>query len=350
MALSAAVLLTGAHSAESGGGAVLLASSRGGWVEAIDPLTLATVSRIRTPEMTESVASNADGSRLFVAAPRVNPKGCCAIYALDPASMILTPFEWPAQAVTIAGGRVLAQRSNRGIDVFDAHTLQPMTPLDGSGFYRLRASPDGRSIFGVKFSPEPTLDLFHADTGQRIVSHVLPAGASLAGTWIGGDYYLFEVESDAARLHHVRSDNGQFEETVASAAPEAFPVCQETPYEIVTAGVKAAIYAQFGLKASGACASPGGYAIADPAIRSISPRVATRLYFRQMVAMEDGQYLYGLDAGAEPWQQVRIVKLDAATGAVVAEKKLAANVWYLTTGRIPDSMQGRLDLTASQMR
>ena len=65
VALSTLGLAASAGAGES----VLLASSRGGWIEAIDLSTLETVSRIRVPEMTESVASDTSGQRLFVAAP-----------------------------------------------------------------------------------------------------------------------------------------------------------------------------------------------------------------------------------------------------------------------------------------
>ena len=68
VALSALALAASVGAADSG----LLASRRGGWIEAIDPKTLETVSRIRVPEMSESVASDTSGQRLFVAAPR-NP-------------------------------------------------------------------------------------------------------------------------------------------------------------------------------------------------------------------------------------------------------------------------------------
>ena len=54
-----AALSTLALAASAGAGeSVLLASGRGGWIEAIDLRTLETVSRIRVPEMTESVASD----------------------------------------------------------------------------------------------------------------------------------------------------------------------------------------------------------------------------------------------------------------------------------------------------
>lgn len=66
---------------------VLLASSRGGWLEAVSLDTLETVSRVRVPPFTESVASDPFGQRLFVAAPARLGAGCCALFALDARSM-----------------------------------------------------------------------------------------------------------------------------------------------------------------------------------------------------------------------------------------------------------------------
>jgi hypothetical protein len=65
-----------------------------------------------------------------------------------------------------------------------------------------------------------------------------------------------------------------------------------------------------------------------------------------MVASPDGLYLYGLDVGSPAWRRVRIVKIEARTGQVVAEKSLDPDVWYLTTGQIPDEIRGHLDLAA----
>jgi hypothetical protein len=44
---------------------VLLASSRAGWLEAMSLDNLSTVARLRVPGMTETVASNETGRRLF---------------------------------------------------------------------------------------------------------------------------------------------------------------------------------------------------------------------------------------------------------------------------------------------
>ena len=91
---------------------------------------------------------------------------------------------------------------------------------------------------------------------------------------------------------------------------------------------------------------PGGFVITDPTTGAVMDRFARTLDFRQMVASPDGRYLYGLDVGSPAWRRVRIVKIEARTGQVVAEKSLASDVWYLTTGQIPDEIRGHLDLAA----
>lgn len=307
---------------------VLLAATRAGGVEVIDPATLATIVRISTPYNTNSVAASADGKRLFIAAPGRLGSGCCSIFALDPPSQRMMEFESPALEVTIAGDRVLAQRGNAGIDVFDAHTLAPLPVIAAQAHYELKASPSGQAAFGITRSPEPALDLFNLVSGQRIVSHVFAPGAILAGTYVGNDYYLFAVEEGEARVHHVRSDTGQFEERVVSMPATLFPACSGAVYDAVAAADKIAIYAIFGVKGAG-CA-PGGYVLADPGARSASQRLAPGLRFRQLVGI--GASLYGLAVGGEPSQQAQIVKLDPISGKVLAEKALNPGVWYLTAG------------------
>jgi len=183
-------------------------------------------------------------------------------------------------------------------------------------------------------------------SGERVVSHVAPERSSMAGTFVGRDYYLFAAKPGDARLHHVRSDTGQFEETVVALDPASFPTCADTPYDAVNASGKVAIYARFGLKSDGSCTSPSGYVLSDLGSRSVTPRLASGLYFRQMVALLDDGSLYGLDVGSSAWQKVRILKLDT-DGKIIAEKKLAPEVWYLTTGRLPDKLVGHLDLVAA---
>src|SRR5215475_14254050 len=118
--IAVAVLALISIASASASDAVLLASRRGGWIEAIDLETLKTVSRIRVPEMTESVASDPQGQRLFLTAPqRDHPKQCCALFALDPQSLQLTLLAQPSLSATVTSSGVFTQRGNVGIEAFD---------------------------------------------------------------------------------------------------------------------------------------------------------------------------------------------------------------------------------------
>ncbi len=342
VAFSTLALATSAGAGDS----VLLASRRGGWIEAIDLKTLETVSRIRVPEMSESIASDAAGQRLFVAAPRSPGKSCCALFAMDPHSMQLSFLVEPAQSATVTATRLFTQRGAVGIEVFDLQNLTRLPAVKAPGNYRLRASPDGRLLFGITKWPQPSLDLFDTERGALIASQPLSDASSLAGAWLGQQYFLLTAQSGQANLRPVNIDSGKLGQTVTLSSSGSFPDCQVTPYDMISSGDRLVIYGQFGLKSDGACAVPGGFVLADPGSGAVTGRFASDLTFRQMVASSDGRYLYGLDVGLPAWRRVRIVKIEAQTGQVVSEKSLDSDVWYLTTGQIPDDIRGHLDLAA----
>jgi hypothetical protein len=337
LALSALDWVASAAAADS----VLLASRRAGAVEAIDPDTLETVFRIQIPTMTESVTSDPYGQRLFLRANRGPETGCCALFALDLQSMRLSFLIEPAQFVMAAGPRLFTQRGNVGIEVFDPRSLDRLPTAKAPGVYRLSASPDGRLVFGISNFPKPSLDLFDAVQGMLISSHALPDKSSLAGAWLGRQYFLLTVESAQARLWAVNSDG----EPARAVSLDGIPGCDQSPYDIVASGNRLVIYSRFGLKLDG-CATAAGFVVTDPLTGAVTDRLAANLRFRQMVAGSDGRYLYGLDVGSPAWRQVRIVKIDAATGQILAEKNLDSDVWYLTAGAIPHESQGNLNLTA----
>src|SRR5690242_12964081 len=116
--LPAVVLALLTSTAASAADPVLLASRRGGWVEAFDPATLATVFRTPTPANTESVAADASGARWYLSAPKSPDEGCCALYALDLDTLHLTYLNFPVLRVTPSAGRVYMQRGSVGIESF----------------------------------------------------------------------------------------------------------------------------------------------------------------------------------------------------------------------------------------
>lgn len=340
LAVSALISVANAVAADP----VLLASRRGGWIEAISLETLETVSRVRVPEMTNSVASDLPGQRLFLTAPSNHSKSCCALFALDPQSMQLSFLVQPALSATITSSGLFTQRGSVGIEVFDLQSLERLPVIKAPGVYRLRPSPDGRLLFGITNFPQPALDLFDAARGLQIASQPLPGVSHSAGAWLDGQFFLFMLQPGQAMLRSV-SNGGQLGQAVPLSVSGSLPDCQEAPYDVIASAGRLVIYPQFGRKGDDNCKAPGGFMVADPATGAVMERFGSTR-FRQMVASPDGRYLYGLEVGSPAWRRVRIVKMEARTGQVVAEKSLASDVWYLTTGQIPDEIRGHLDLAA----
>jgi len=344
LAIALSALISTASAAE--GDPVLLTSRRSGWIEAISMQTLETVSRVRVPEMTDSVASDVSGQRLFLTAPSNDSRRCCALFALDPQSLRLSLLVQPALSATIASSRLFTERGNVGIEVFDPLTLERLPIIQAPGVYRLRASPDGRFLFGIANFPQPSVNLFDVAQGLWIASQPLPSDSTSAGAWLDKQFFLFTQKSGQAAVRPVSIESGQLGPAVPLSVPDSFPVCQEVPYDVIASAGKLVIYPQFGGKADSGCRGPGGFVIVAPISGAVMDRFGS-YRFRQMVAGPDGRYLYGLEVGSPAWREVQIVKIDPTTGQVIAQKGLPPDVWYLTAGRIPKPMLGHLELSTT---
>ena len=326
----------------------LLLSRRAGWIEAIDLESLATVSRIRVPAMTDSVAADPSGRRLFVAAPASAEKGCCALFALDLYTMQLSHLIEPAQRAVVTSERIFTQRGNVGIESFDSQSLSRLPTLKAPGVYRLQASPDGRLLVGTASWPEPSLDLFDALKGSRIASRTFSAASNLSGVWLGPRYLLLDVQSAYASLSFVNTDPLGLGRSLTVPLPAQTSECGQLPYDLVAAGGRIVIYPRFGLKERGSCSGSAGLLVVDPDTGATSAPFQTELHLRQLVAGSDGQSLYGLDVGSPAWQQVRIVRIDASSMQIIGSRSLDPDVWYLTMGSIPHEWNGKLDLVATK--
>jgi hypothetical protein len=315
---------------------VLLTSRRGGWIEAFDLATLATVFRTSTPANTDSVAADPSGTRLYLTAPKNPGEGCCALYALDLDTLHLTYLNFPVLRATPSSGRVYMQRGNVGIESFDSSTLERRPTWKAPGVYNLQPSPDGTRIFGLTNFPSPSLDLFDAVQGARIESQPLPRNQPIAGLWVGEQYYLFQVPGGRPTMRTVGLEDAKLGPAVPLAPTSGFPFpdCGLAPYSVIAAGTKVAIFAAFGLKSDGSCNLAGGYLLADPDTGAVLGRFAPAMHFRQLVSGDDGRYLYGLDVGDKAWKTVRLVKIDAVTGNLITERALEPDVWYLTSGTL----------------
>jgi len=343
-------LLCAASLFPTSGDRVLLASRRAGFIEAISPETLETTARVRFSGFVETVASDPSGRQLFVALPeRGQPKGCCALFALDLSSFQLTFLAEPAIRSMATCDRVVFQRGNTGIESFDTHNLARLPTLKTPGVYQMQISPDGRWLFGTTSFQGTSLDLFDLSQGKMVWQHPFDdVVQDLHGAWIGQRYYVFSTNrAGHGRLWSASPDNPMLGEPLAVSLPSsAHPVCDPVLRGVVAVGDRLVIYDVFGDKLDRRRDCPeaeGGFVVVDPKTGAATGRLAAADHFFQLVPSADGRYLYGLDMGGL-WTQIRIVKLDATSGNTISMKKLDDDVWFLTSGTIPSGMEGHMDL------
>ena len=334
------------------GDSVLLVSRRDGLIEVLSPETLETTSRIRLPSRVERLVSDPLGTRLYVALPlKADPKGCCALFALDLRTLQATFLVEPALGASATMDRVLAQRGNVGIEIFDSRSLIRLPTMKAPGVYQMRGSPSGRWLFGTTTFPSPSVDLFDLTQGTMVWRTPFDEGQTLAGAWIGEQYHLLTADPKAqGRLWLVSPDHPKLSDPLPVALSEnASPGCEPISSSILAAGDRLVIFEEFGSKLDrrrGCPNAPGGFVSVDPKTGVATERLARSYHFRQMVGSADGRYLYGLDVGNIQWKHVRVVKLDAVSGTTVGTKKFEDGVWFLTSGIIPREIEGHLDLTA----
>jgi hypothetical protein len=332
---------------------VLLASRRAGSIEVINVDTLETTSRIKFSGSVESVASDPSGRQLFVALPlRDQAKGCCALYALELPSLRLTFLAEPALRAVPTTERVVFQRGNAGIESFDAHSLVRLPTIQTPGVYRMQISPDGRWLFGTTSFQGASLDLFDLSQGKMVWQHPVDGDTNLDGVWVGQHYYLVSANRGGhGQLWSVAPDNPELRDPISLSLPNtAVKRCEPVMRSLLAAGDRVVIYDLFGDKLDQQHDCPralGGFVVVNPKTGAASARLAPTDHFRQLISSADGRYLYGLDVGEIGWTRVRIVKLDTAAGTIISSKNLEDDVWFLTSGKIPSEMEGRLDLAAA---
>ena len=326
-------------SAASAADPVLLGSRRDGWLEAFRLDNLESVARVRVKDKVDSVQAAPEGQRIFVNAPHPQqPEICCALWMLDPRSLRAFAILWPAFRPVLVNNKLFAQRGDDGIEVFDARSLAHMPTIRVPGVYNLVPSPDGRWLFGTRQFPTPGLDIFDLSQFKIVRAVPLQDAALLRGVWLGAQYYLFAPGlPGAGRFWAVDTQTGALGQPKLVRLGET--ACAEPDYEVLAADSRIAVYSPVGTKAE---CMVGGYVLADPAAGTASARLAPDLHFARLVAGPDGKSLYGVTAPKD----VKLVKLDAASGKTLASRTLPADIWNLTVGGLPPEWQGRMDLQA----
>jgi hypothetical protein len=317
---------------------MILAASRSGVVELINPLTLETVGRIhfdlgRGSAGLNGVSASADGSLLYVEAPIQNqPHACCWLYSIELSTLRIKV------AASIPGSR------SRNAFVFSDGLVYPATALRHNGITneisdRLHLSPDGRWLFGVKSFRGPALDVYNVVSGQ-VVRQLIPPGLGgdwwPTGTWSGDRFYLYAANgTGSGRLWTVSPETTQLGAGVAIEAFGRLSACtNETLREVVVSGADLFVYEEFGFKVDrrNECAGevPGGVWVVDPATGKLIRQIAPNLHFSALVAGPAGSNLYGLSAEGRNWElPAELVRIDTQDGRIIRSRHLDPGFWRM---------------------
>jgi hypothetical protein len=310
---------------------MILAASRAGIVELIDPATLETVGRIHFDFSLRNaglngVSASADGSVLYVEGPiSSHPNGCCELYSVHLATMRA------AIVASFAGTR------SRNAFVTSGSVTYAGTNLAVAGA-RWHLSPDGRWLFGVRNVPGPVLDVY--DVAQRqVVRRLVPANQNwdggTKGDWSGERFYLFAGDnSGSGRLWTVSPETTQLNAGVAVEAFGRVAGCREpVPVEIVAVGTQVFLYETFGWTVDRRDRCPGvsgGAWPVDPVTGQLSRQVAPDLHFSTLLADPNRPILYGLAPGNSNWSAaVQLVRINAADGRISQSRLLDKSFWRI---------------------
>ena len=316
---------------------MILATSRSGVVELINPSTLETVGRIHFDLGPGSaglngVSASADGSLLYIDGPiPTEPQGCCSLYSMELATLQMKV------AASIPGSR------SRNSFVVSDGLVYLATALAHRGIPsdmrndRLHLSPDGRWLLGVKTFRGPALDVYDVARGQ-VVRQLTPEGLEgdwwPTGTWSGDRFYLYAANgTGSGRLWTVSPESAQLGTGVTVAPFGQLSGCSEQSSKGIAASAGAVfIYEEFGFKVDrrNECAGrvPGGAWIVDPATGRLTRQIASDLHFSALVSDRAGSELYGLSAEGPNWElPAKLVRIDPNDGRIRQSRRLDPGFW-----------------------
>jgi hypothetical protein len=343
------LLLVVAH-AQTKDRTVLLAAHRAGSVEALDTNTLELLGSVKVLPLVDRVASGSDRMLFLREGLAPDFRGCCALYALDLKTREMTRLLEPTSSVIVSpdGKHVLTQRGNVGIEIFNVRTLQrePGIPRTvAPGVYGLSFSPDGRLLYGVSNFPAPTLDVLDFSERKLVRRFSLPPGLSTLGAWAGNDYYLYGYRKASGQLWRVKADGSAMETPAKINFPDAAPKCALYDQAVIGAGGRLFLFERFGTKGDRrvgcAKAIPGGLFSVDAPTGRLTAHLASEVHFAQVIPSADGTELYAVDVRDPGWSSVALVRLDAATGQILAQRDLLPDVWSIALATIPEELVPR---------
>lgn len=314
----------------------VLAASRGGLVELIDPVSLETVSKIHVDLPPKSVGLNnvsasANGSTIYLEGPIVsNTNGCCSLYSIDLATLQIKPT-----------------------DATPERDLHSGTGIREMANDQLHRSPDGRWLFGVRSFRGPALDIYdvvHGSFIRQLVPEGLEGDWHPTGTWSGDRFYFYASKNDgsAARLWMVSPDTtglgaGILVEPFARGG--GCRLHSFTPEDVAVTRTNLFVYELFGFIGDrrSYCSNPvpGGAWIVDSSNGHLLHHVADNLHFSILIADQQESVLYGLSSGGPNWEfPVQLVRIDARDGQVLESRTLETDRWHIAVASLKSAHTG----------
>jgi hypothetical protein len=239
------------------------------------------------------------------------------------------------------GRWLFTQRGNIGIEVFDAKTLARLPRIDAPGLYKLRPSPDSRWLFGITNSQRghgPALDIF--DIENKVMVRRLPIpnghGHFPEGSWLGDQFFLYDNRGGQGKLWKVTPETTVLDAPLKITLPNSFLGNGIVHHTLIAGGKHLFLYEGFGHKLARDITQdiPGGIFSIEPSSGKIVGHFASSVHFARVIAAKDGQFLYGIDSD-RTGGSVRLLKLDASNGAVVAERAIERDVWFISLANLP---------------
>jgi hypothetical protein len=330
---------------------VVLAADQAGRIDFFDAALapLGSVG-IGAGQRIESVAASPDGRRLYIAKAEDRTADSCGLYSLDLETRGMCPVATPALfGAPSPDGRFLFTQGKGGVDVFDASNLVRISTLKAPGAYNLQPSPDGRWLFGVTNSPQPSLAIFDMASEGTVRRIPLPLGP-VTGAWAGDRFYLFNYGGDGNRgtgwLWSVKAENGELSPARPIELPDLHGLCNE-PVLLTLAGAPDELFLAeaFGFKVDRRLTCPeaarGGVYLIHPSTgRFIYEAASVRV--NRMAASPDGRDLYVIESGGPRAPgAARLLHINARTGAILHESALVSGQWSLTLARVPPALIAR---------
>jgi hypothetical protein len=230
------------------------------------------------------------------------------------------------------------------VDVFDARTLSRLPTIKATGAYNLQPSPDGRWVFGVTNTPDPSLDIFDVNSMSLARRLPLPATGPFTGAWAGNRFYLFSYGvRGQGLLWSVGPESHEATATRSVDLPDLHGACNE-PVLLMLAGAPDRLFLAeaFGFKVDrrGACpdAARDGVYVIQPSSGRVS-HIAPLVHVNRMAVSPDGQDLYVIqpsDPGAA--DGIRLLHIDVGTGRVLQVAAMQGSDWSLALAHIPSDL------------